>query len=108
MLKIEDKDIFFAGASYALYPFKLYPLDADLPDIGAVYIFMKVGDGFYEPLYIAQTDTLISCLKYHEKWVCVNRYFVNAICVYFGNDATTRIQIERDLINLHQPLCNDL
>ncbi len=108
MPKIENKDVFFAGVSWALYPFKLYPLDSDLPDIGAVYIFTKVGDGFYQPLYIGQTDTLISCIKHHEKWVCVNKCFVNSICVYFENDATTRIQIEHDLIGRQQPPCNEL
>ncbi len=109
MKKTENKVVYFVGASGQAYPFTLYPLHADLPDIGAVYIFTRVENGLYisyEPLYIGETGRLTSCLQNYEKWVCVSRRFVNSICVYFENDAASRLRMARDLIDQQDPPCN--
>ncbi|MDE0481724.1 MAG: hypothetical protein OXI67_04005 [Candidatus Poribacteria bacterium] len=105
--KQKTKKMFFAGVSGYFYPFTLYPIGTDLPDVEAVYIFTKAEDGSCDPLYIGQTGTLKSTISDHAKWTCVSRLFVNALCVYFEKDATVRKQIANDLIEMQCPPCND-
>lgn len=107
MLKKENKVIYFAGVSGKYYPFKYFSLTDAFPDTAAVYIFTKSGHGSYDSLYISETATLRSTIANHEKWTCVSRLFVNALCVYFEEDAAIREQITRDLIEIQCPPCND-
>lgn len=109
MQEIETKKVFFAGVSGCFYPFTTYPLDADLPDTGAVYIFISAAamPGQYEPLYIGETDAFTPPVLNYEKWLCVVRKKGNCVCVYTEDDAATRIQIKHDLINQYHPPCND-
>lgn len=103
----KNKEIYFAGVSKCYYAFRFYSLTDELPEIAAVYIFTNSGNGSYDPLYIGETDTLKSTISNHEKWVCVSRRFVNALCVHFEKDATVREQILSDLIEEQRPPCND-
>lgn len=107
MLDNEMKEIYFIGASGQYYPFKFFTLSDKLPEMEAVYIFTKVGNGLYDSLYIGQTTTLKSTIANHEKWVCVNRLLVNAVCVNFEKDTKVREQITKDLIEIQCPPCND-
>lgn len=107
-MDFENRTVYFVGKSGYSYPFTLYPLNADLPDIAAVYIFTRVKNGSYQPLYIGHTEALISRRCNSKKWECVKRYLVNSICVFFESDETTRIEIENDLILKHKPPCNDI
>ena len=103
----ENREIYFAGVSKRYYAFRFYSLIDELPETAAVYIFTKSGNGSYDPLYIGETDTLKSTISNHEKWVCVSRRFVNALCVHFERDATVREQIVNDLIERQCLPCND-
>lgn len=107
MVKTENKEIYFAGISGHYYPFMLYPLHADLPDTSTIYIYTRTGDGFYDALYIGETDKLGSHLLPYDKWLCVNRWFVNVVCVHFEDDSACRLEIVRDLIQRQEPICND-
>lgn len=114
MNKKEKKEIFFLGISGRFYPFRLYPLNTDLPDIGAVYIFTKMGNNAlyedsepYEPLYIGQTGTLKSCVENHEKLGCAGKLGMNSICVHLEPNAEIRVEIEQDLLGAQKPPCND-
>ena len=104
----EHREIFFIGISERYYSFTLYPLDMDLPDKGAVYICARIQQGHIEPLYIGQTDSLMSYNQHHEKWACICQHRANSICTFFEPCADTRLQIEKDLIGAQQPKCNDL
>jgi hypothetical protein len=109
MPEVEKKEVFFAGVSGCFYPFIRYPLDADLPDIGAVYILTSAAiPGQYKPLYIGETDTLATPILNDEIWLCVSRKTGDCVCIYSEDDAATRLQIERDLIAQHHPPCNAL
>lgn len=108
MQEIETKQVFFAGISGCSYPFITYPLDADLPDIGAVYIFIGTPTipGQYEPLYIGETDAFTPPILTYEKWLCVVRKMGDCVCIYVEDDAAARLQVKQDLIDLYHPPCN--
>ena len=106
MQKEEYKEIFFIGNSGHYYRFRLYPIEADLPDKGGIYICAKIHKGNINPLYIGETDTLMNCLQNNEVWKCIFRHSVNSICVFIESCAATRLQIEKDLIGAQKPTCN--
>lgn len=106
-IKNENNIVYFAGVSYCMYPFTLYPFGMDLPDAGGVYVYTEVGYGFYEPLYIGETDNLKTHIEDYDKWVCVSKHFVNSICVLLEDDPVKREQIVQELIGKQQPICND-
>ena len=109
MQEIETKEVFFAGVSGCFYPFTIYSLDTDLPRTGAVYIFISEAaiPGQYKPLYIGETEAFAAPGLNYEKWLCVVRNMGDCVCIYIEDDAAARLQIERDLIALHHPPCND-
>lgn len=107
MQKEELKEVFFIGNSGHYYPFTLYPLETDLPDKGAVYIWARVEQGNITPLYVGQTDTLMTCIQNHERWACICKHFVNSVCVYFEQSANNRLQMVQDLLGSQKPPCND-
>ena len=111
MQEIETKEVYFAGVSGCYYPFTIYPLDADLPDtdIGTVYIFISEAaiPGQYKPLYIGETDAFATPSLNYEKWLCIVRNMADCVCIYIEDNAAARLQIERDLIALHHPPCNE-
>lgn len=103
----ENKEIYFSDISGKYYPFKFYFLHDEFPDTEGIYIFTRSENGNNEMLYIGETETLKDTIRNHEKWVCVSRRFVNALCVHFEKDATVREQIVSDLIEEQRPPCND-
>ena len=72
----------FTGASGEKYNFTAYTTDTVFIAAGAVYIFTKLENQSYIPLYIGQTDNLAERIPNHEKWSCVIQYGVNSICVF--------------------------
>ena len=107
MTNTEHRSVYFSGISGRSYPFTVYPINAKLPNKKAVYILIRKRNGCYDALYIGETETLSSHLLPHDKWVCASRWFMNGICVYFEDDAASRLKIARDLIQRQKPICND-
>ena len=101
------KQVFFAGTCGCYYPFTVYPINAKFPDKNAVYIFIREHNGCYDALYIGETDTLSRDFFPYDKWVCASRWFMNGICIYFEDDAASRLKIARDLIQRQKPVCNE-
>ena len=100
----ENKIVFFLGDLGSYYPFTLYPLDATLPDTGAVYIYTRSCAGRYEPLYIGETDALHSCIQNRPNWKILKRQFVDSICVYLSDDVAYRQRMESILVGIHKPI----
>ncbi|MCG9128792.1 hypothetical protein JT359_14450 [Candidatus Poribacteria bacterium] len=105
---MENKTVYFAGSSGQFYPFAYYSIHSDLPDNEAIYILTKENNGSYKAQFIGQTDTLASCIQYHELWVRVSRRHVDSVCVYSESDPATRKRIEQDLLERQKPPCNNI
>ena len=98
----------FQGASGNKYDFTAYTTDTQFNEVGAVYIFTKEDNRSYIPLYIGQTDNLGERIPNHEKWSCVKQNGVNfSICAMVESSEFSRREIERDLLEMRNPPCND-
>lgn len=103
--------IMFTGKSGKKYTFNTYSENTKFPDIGAVYIFTKRyqnASGTYSqiPLYIGESEELGTRIENHEKWPCVMRQGCTHISVMPVSDGRKRLNIETDLIQGYQPVCN--
>ncbi len=107
MVNRKNKEVYFAGISGRYYQFVQFPIHAELPNIGAVYILIREQNKRYDALYIGQTDTLDVHFLPHDKWVCASRCFINGVCFYFEDDPVSRLKITWDLIEKQKPICND-
>ena len=84
MQETETKEIYFAGVSGCFYPFTIYPINASLPNMGAVYIFISAVaiPGQYKPLYIGETDALASpILNYENGYVWQERWGIVSVSI---------------------------
>ena len=112
--RIKTTEVTFQGR-VGTYKFEVYPLDTSFNATGAIYIFAKYapdqyGTGTYTPLYIGQTISLRNRIlehRHHGKWICVENYGVNCICVHRDTDARSRMEKEADLLVANEPPCNE-
>ena len=92
------------------YRFAVYPADAKLKDVAAVYIFTRRteadGKASHDLLYIGETDRLRKRLANHEKWPQLRKLGVNCVCVLEEEDDERRLDVETDLRRRHHTPCN--
>lgn len=103
--------IMFIGKSGNRYTFNTYSENTKFQNIGAVYIFTKRyqdASGTYSqiPLYIGESGELGTRIENHEKWPCVMRQGCTHISIMSESDGRKRLDIETDLIQGYQPVCN--
>ena len=97
------------GQSGKEYPYQVYPLESSFQSIPGNYIYAKQSeDGFWVPLYIAQTRNLSQRLEDSEKQGRAMQSGTTHILVHISNESqAARCSEERDLILRWQPPCND-
>ena len=96
------------GRSGQQYTFNIYTLDTSFSDASAVYIFARSNTQkrTWSPLYIGESGELGTRIANHEKWTCANDCGVTHIHVHGVKEESDRIEIEIDLINRWDPVCN--
>jgi hypothetical protein len=103
----------FKGASGKSYTFTVYPWGTTFKAVGAVYVVTRrypksSGDGHsHEVLYVGQTGDLSARLEDHHKAECFEENQANCVCVKVEEVETTRLEIEKDLIDNYNPPCNE-
>ena len=98
----------WTSASGQKYTYEVYPIDTSFNAVPANYIFTKIVDGRYRPLYIGQTDNLKERITpAHHKWACAKRNGMTHIHVHQNAAESTRLAEERDLLANRNPVCND-
>lgn len=89
-------------------PFQVCIFSGLWRDVGGVYIFSGIDhqNGWWEPLYVGQTDSFRNRIPPHERWeeaVLLGATHVHAMEV---PQAALRAQLERELIAGYQPPLN--
>jgi len=102
--------IHFTGQSGKKYSFNVYQITASFKAIGAVYLITKRtvtdGTGNHTRIYVGQTGDLSERFNNHHKQDCFEENKANCICIYAEENETTRLEIEKDLIDNYTPPCN--
>ena len=97
------------GSSGTGYSYTVYPLDQTWADVPGNYIFAKVVDGKWFPIYIGETGSLSDRLgPHHEKWTCGLREGMTHIHAHGSSESVAvRRAEESDLLANRNPPCND-
>jgi len=75
--------------------------------VSGIYMFCALNQqNQWEPLYIGQTDSFLSRLPNHEKWVASVSLGAQAVLATVIPTQASRDLIERQLIQHFQPLLN--
>lgn len=104
-----DSHVNWPGQSGKEYPYQVYPLETSFQPVPGNYIYAKQSeDGFWVPLYIAQTRNLSQRLEDSEKQGHAMQNGATHILVHISNEGqAARCSEEHDLILRWQPPCND-
>lgn len=104
---------FLKGASGQQYRFDIYTWDTMFRQgLAGVYFIArryKLSDGSFtlDPIYISERDDLSTLFGFHMKQNCFEKYGANVKCIYLSQDEARRKAIAKDLIEEHEPYCND-
>lgn len=97
---------YWIGASGARCRFDAYDEHAPLTAIGCVYIWNMSAAGNHGAVYVGETADLVERLKDHRKERCIQEHGATYIHVLEEANPIQRQEIERDLIEQHDPPCN--
>jgi len=102
----------FVGDSGKKYDFIVYSLDTGFDAVGAVYFFTerteKSDGGFVHSsyVYVGQTGDLSERFDNHHAMPCIEKNGANCICIHKESSKDKRCEIEQDLIDNYNTLCN--
>lgn len=101
------------GISGTTYPFRNYSLyDTEFNEVGCVYIYTKIENNKWVPIYVGQTCHLAQRIDEHATDMCErsNRCILKKnptnIHVYRLEDEDTRKNVEIDIIRNYHWCCN--
>ena len=96
------------GQSGTAYEYQVRTSNQSPPPSGGNYIFVRLENSTYYPLYIGETQNFAQRFQNHEKAACAQQNGTNQIHYHSHNgNAQTRRAEEQDLINRWNPPCND-
>jgi len=101
------------GASGESYKFDVYSSETLFRQgLSGVYLIAKrykLDDGKFtlDPIYIGELADLSTLFGFHKRQNCFQRHGANCKCIYVCNDAELRKEIVEDLVEKHEPFCND-
>ena len=92
------------------YGFEVFPLDAELEDVSAIYVISKRKidkrkKGHHALVCIGQTNSVLGEIKRHKKGKCVKKYQANVISILPEENEQKRLRIETDLKAAHTVVC---
>ncbi len=95
------------GLSGRQYTYYVYPVGTDFESVPGNYIFAKVTNGSWTPVYIGETSDLSLRFDNHHKMPCIKRNGATHIHVHRNDGGVTARQAEEsDLIRNFRPICN--
>jgi predicted GIY-YIG superfamily endonuclease len=96
------------GASGKTYSYHVYPFETKLKAEAGNYIYAKLVNGKWAPLYIGETDDLDNRMSTHEKRDCVRRNGVTHVHAHLTpGDRSIRLAEETDIRKNFNTPCND-
>lgn len=91
------------------YVFKVYPITEECPNESGVYAFTKRHiEPLHTVIYIGIAASFQSRFYNHHKGDCIDQRGANRICLLKVDNEAERQRIEKELIGVHNPPCNEV
>lgn len=103
----EAPTVQWPGASGSRYTYWVYPIDTPFTPAPGNYVFAKLVNGFWSPVYIGETADLSERFQYHHARPCINLNGATHIHAHrnFGGQQA-RLNEETDLRHNYTTSCN--
>jgi hypothetical protein len=103
--------ITLTGKSGTTYELGFYPRSDTFKALGAVYVQSKRtlkpdGTGNHDMIYVGQTGDLSSRPLNHERKACFDKHGADHLLLYLEENEKKRFEIETDLRQAYDPVCN--
>lgn len=86
--------------------FQVFHIDSNWNDVPGVYIFCYSDARFWYPLYIGQAKSFRDRFSSHERWDEAAKLGATHVHAALVREASRRDELERTLIQLHNPKMN--
>jgi hypothetical protein len=109
----EPEKVEWAGASGKKYTYWVYALPANLSSRDGNYIYPKIGNGLWQPIYIGEGDLgQRTDIDQHHQSYCLKRKGVTHVHAHKNEKEADRLAEEKDLLRnytqAYQPTgCNE-
>ena len=99
-------DVYWPGKSGQEYGYWISSIGSSYRDEPGNYIFAKLVNGYWKPVYIGQTNSLANRLNNHPKEQCAIQNGATHIHAHTTPNEQSRKSEEIDLIENFDPVCN--
>jgi len=105
------KKITLIGESGTEYDFGIYPLNSKFKEAECVYVYSKLEDGEWQPIYVGETEHLVQRLQEHatgeeKSDICIQNSGATHLLVRLLKPKSARTPVETDLRNNYGWVCN--
>ena len=92
----------WTGASGKIYSFDVYTLGTKFNEVECVYLYTKIVNNIYQPIYVGQTSQLATRLDQHangdeDSDKCIQRSGATLLHVHMLKPESSRLAVETDL-----------
>jgi len=102
-----EPSILWPGKSGAKYSYTVYPLNTGFVQKPGNYIFAKIVNGKWSPVYVGETGDLSSRFTNHHRQKCIDSNAATHIHVHVNSGSDkARIDEETDIRTNFNPSCN--
>lgn len=102
-----DPDFIWKSRSGRAYSYKKYPIGTNFRAVPGNYIFAKVVNGSWSPIYIGETGDLSDRFADHHQLLCIKSNGATHIFVHVSSTTRQlRIDEETDLRHSYTTPCN--
>jgi len=109
MTKITESKLTITGQSGAGYEFGLYTMDTQFNNVGGIYVFTKRSvSGNHTYIYCGRTQDFPSRFSDHHKSDEIEANGANCIGVMVVSDHDRRVEIETDILQGNNFVCNEV
>jgi hypothetical protein len=99
---MSNSTVAWHGASGAPYQYWVYPRDPSIkPGQMGNYIYAKIVNGTWVPVYIGQGDLSVRCKGSHHQAQCIDTKSATHVHMRVNSKEESRLTDERDLLTGH-------
>ena len=101
----------WTGASRKIYSFDVYTMDTKFNEVECVYLYTKIVNNIYQPIYVGQTSQLATRLDQHangdeDSEKCIQHSGATHLHVHMLKPESSRRSVENDLLKNYNWSCN--
>lgn len=96
-----EPEVIWTGASGTQYKYWVYPRHPSIKEVDGNYIYSKVVNNVWIPIYVGQGDLSVRCTDNHHRIECINSKKATHVHLHTNSAEKDRLAEEKDLLAGH-------